>query len=244
MSLQCQIRDWILKLSLSAASLLCRHTRIWAWDFLEQSDHGVAGVEGGHNPVVAPQACGYHRLSLASVEQLMAEPAQPWMGGLGSAAAQPWTSHLPGTSASQRSQVLAAAGGQCHQKCSSEHGQEGWDSPEHGWKGERRDRKGQETHLGLWSSSCKAKGLRDPSQPGRKQGCRARGMSPTLPSHPIPTLWYPQDVPKGEGHVWAPFSWDTAILLPAHGCFSNDCPTPKTWPLFSWDVTTLLLSWD
>lgn len=50
-------------------------------------------------------------------------------------------------------------------------------------------------------------------------------MSPALLSHPIPILWHPQDVPKEERHVWAPFSWDTSILIPAHGCFSNDMAT-------------------
>lgn len=188
--------------------------------------------------MVAPQARGCPRLSLASVEQLL---AQPWLGGLHSAAAQPWTSHLPGTSAGQRSQLLAAAGGQCHRECSSEHGKEGRDSPECGWKGERRDRMGQETPPGLWGSSCEGKGLRGPAQPGMQN----QGVSPALPSGPIPTLWHPQDVPEGEGHGWAPFSWDSTILIPAQGCLfqRRGYPIPKTQPLFFWDVTAFLLSW-
>lgn len=128
------------------------------WDIWNDLRTELTEVEGGHNPVVAPQARGYHRLSLASVGQLMAEPAQPWMGGPDSAAAQPWTSHLPGTSASQRSWVPAAAEGQCHQECSPEHSKEGGDSPEHGWKGERGDRKGQETPLGSGVHPAKPEG--------------------------------------------------------------------------------------
>lgn len=200
--------------------------------FLEQSEHGL---EGGHDPVVAAQACSYHRLSLASMEQLMAEPARPWMGGLDSAAAQPWTSHLPGTSAGQRSWVLAAAGGQCHQECTQSMARRDETAQSTAGKGREGTGRGRKPPLGLWSSSCKAKVLRGPSQPGRNRACRARGMSPSLVSHPIPTLWHPQDVPKGEGLL------GTLLLGCCHPNPSTWVPFPMVWPPYSQNMATLLL---
>lgn len=179
--------------------------------FLEQSEHGL---EGGHDPVVAPQTCGYHRLSLASVEQLMAEPARPWMGGLDSAAAQPWTSHLPGTSAGQRSWVLAAAGGQCHQECTESTVRRDETAQRMAGKGREGTGRGRKPSPGLWSSCCKAKGVLH-SQEGTRDaepgGCHQHfSPTPFLPAGTLRMCLRERDM---AGHP-SPGT----ILIPAHGC--------------------------
>lgn len=148
----------------------------------------------------------------------MAQPARPWMGGLHSAAAQPWTSHLPGTSAGQRSWVLAAAGGTSATRNAAQSMARG-DRTAQGTtgKGGEGTGRGRKTlpALEFILQSQRAEGSLTARM---EQGMHSQGMCPALLSHPIPALWHPQDVPKGEGHGWAPFSWDTATLIPALGC--------------------------